>query len=231
MCWEAVLVDLSYQFNDPALRTQALRHRSAGGKHYERLEFLGDGALNFIIAQSLYQDFPEAPEGDLSRYRARLVSGETLAQIAAGLHLGQHIQFGSGELKSGGHRRESILADVVEALIGAVYLDGGFEPCRDFVLELYADRISSLPDAELLKDPKTRLQEFLQGRGQPLPAYTLARTAGADHAQTFWVECHCGGQKATGKGTSRRKAEQASARKMLVALGQKVESHSLGTPA
>lgn len=162
----------------------------------------------------------------MSRYRARLVSGETLAHIAADLGLGQHIRFGSGELKSGGHRRESILADVVEALIGAVYLDGGFEQCREFVLELYADRIQKLPRAELLKDPKTRLQEFLQGRGEPLPKYTLVKTEGADHAQTFWVECSCADQRATGEGSSRRKAEQVSARRMLVSLGQKVEPQS-----
>ena len=162
----------------------------------------------------------------MSRYRARLVSGETLAQIATGLGLGQHIKFGSGELKSGGHRRESILADVVEALIGAVYLDGGFASCQEFVLQLYSDRIRKLPHAELLKDPKTRLQEYLQGRGEPLPTYTLVRTAGADHAQTFWVECSCADLKATGEGSSRRKAEQLSARRMLVSLGQKVEPQS-----
>jgi len=210
-------LDLDYEFKKPELLKQALTHRSVGNKNNERLEFLGDGVLNFIIADELYIAFPNLNEGDLSRLRAMLVKGDTLAEIAQEKDFGPHLLLGSGEMKSGGHRRASILADAVEAILGAVYIDGGFEVCRKLIRSWYSKRISRLPPPEELKDPKTRLQEYLQARQLGLPVYELLRTEGADHEQTFYIECRVEmlGLSEKALGGSRRKAEQAAALALL----------------
>lgn len=214
---------IDYRFEDRALLEQALTHRSFGPGHYERLEFLGDSLLSMVIAERLYHQRPHAAEGDLSRLRSRLVRDVTLARLARELGLGDHLRLGAGELKSGGFLRESILADVVEALIGAIYLDGGFEAARRVIHELFSEHLSDLPDADTLKDPKTRLQELLQGRGHALPEYRVIAETGADHAKCFEVECSAGelAEPVQARAASRRKAEQAAARLMherLVAL-------------
>lgn len=210
------LPGIDYRFDDPDLLARALTHRSHGSPHYERLEFLGDGLLNGLVAELLYRRRPHAPEGDLSRLRSRLVRDSTLAEIAVELELGDQLRLGAGELRSGGHQRESILADVVEALIGAIYLDGGFEAVRAIVLELFDQREQALPSAERLKDPKTRLQEMLQGEGQQLPEYRVVAESGADHCKRFEVECSIGSLMGPvrAEAGSRRKAEQAAARLM-----------------
>lgn len=204
------------------LYEQALTHRSAGAVNYERLEFLGDALLGLVIAERLYRQFPQASEGELSRLRAALVKGVTLAAIARERHLGEHLRLGSGEMKSGGYRRDSILADTVEALIGAHYLVLGMEATRAFVLALYGERLNELPSAESLKDPKTRLQEFLQGQGLALPEYTLLETSGEAHRQTFRIACRVAARDLTVEavGSSRRKAEQAGAEAALKALAE-----------
>ena len=214
--------DLAYEFSDPELLNVALRHRSAGAVHNERLEFLGDSVLNFVIASALYSRFPAATEGMLSRMRASLVKGDTLAEIARELELGEYLHLGSGELKSGGFRRGSILADALEALIGAVYEDGGFGAARDLVLRFFESRLDESRPAMSLKDPKTRLQEFLQGRGLPLPEYRVAEVQGQAHNQLFTVECLVDGltTPARGSGSSRRKAEQNAAEQALERLQQ-----------
>ena len=208
------LPGISYRFRDPALLVRALTHRSFGPGHYERLEFLGDSLLNLVAADLLYHEHIHAPEGDLSRLRSRLVRDVTLAEIARELDLGRFLRLGQGELRSGGYLRESILADVIEALIGAVYLDGGFESAHRVVAELLGERLARLPDAETLKDPKTRLQELLQGRGQELPEYVLLAESGADHDKRFLVECRVSGlmSPVQAEAAGRRKAEQAAAR-------------------
>lgn len=217
---------IDYRFRDPGLLQQALTHRSHGGRHYERLEFLGDSLLNLTVSDLLYSAHPTAPEGDLSRMRSRLVRDVTLAEIARELDLSQYLRLGHGELRSGGFLRESILADVVEALIGAVYLDGGFETARAMVTSLIGRRLAELPDAEQLKDPKTRLQELLQGRGLDLPEYVVLAESGADHAKRFLVRCSVGDLLpfVEAEAGSRRKAEQAAARLMHTALLQKFGS-------
>ena len=204
---------LGYQFRDFALAEQALTHRSFGSSHNERLEFLGDSLLNFLIAEALYQRFPSVREGDLSRMRALLVKGETLAEIAREFDLGEWLNLGPGELKSGGHRRDSILADAVEALIGAIYLDGGIEACRERVLAWFEQRLHDVTPGEVNKDPKTRLQELLQARQRPLPIYHLVDTLGDAHSQQFAVECELPslGRRFPGVGSSRRAAEQSAA--------------------
>ena len=211
---------LNLQFQDISLLKSALTHRSASGDNNERLEYLGDGALNFIIASRLYELKPEADEGSLSRLRAFLVRGATLSEIARELGLGDYLKLGSGELKSGGFERDSILADAVEAIIGAVYLDAGFDACRHFVLGLYEKRLEDLPDVADLLDPKTRLQEFLQGRKIERPEYNTLSVTGKAHAQQFLVEgvittldIRCRAEAG-----SRRKAEQAVALKILQQL-------------
>ena len=211
------LTGIEYRFRDPLLLRAALTHRSAGFGHNERLEFLGDSVLNMIIAARLFELHPEAQEGDLSRMRARLVRGATLSEVATSIGLGEQILLGEGELKSGGFRRSSILADAFEAALGAIFLDGGFEACRDVVLGLFDPLIAALPAAEELKDAKTRLQEWLQARGRPLPEYSLAREEGADHAKQFFVICRLtdDGTVAEERGRSRRKAEQAAAARVL----------------
>jgi ribonuclease-3 len=160
----SLLKKLAYSFNDIELLNEALTHRSYATKNNERLEFLGDGILNFVIAHELFKQYPDVQEGDLSRLRATLVNKESLAEIAGQLNLGEVILLGTGELKSGGFRRPSILADTVESILGAVYIDGGFESCRDLIIRLYAKRLASPTDLQSLKDPKTRLQELLQSR-------------------------------------------------------------------
>lgn len=210
---------LNYQFANPLLLDNALTHRSAGSRNNERLEFLGDAVLNFVIASELYARFPEAAEGELSRLRASLVKQDTLAILARSADLGSRLKLGSGELKSGGHRRDSILADALEAVLGAVYLDGGFDACRQLIQALYQERLDSLPTATSLTDPKTRLQEYLQSRRMPLPMYDVVEVSGEAHAQTFTVECRFerGGKSeiTRGIGSSRRRAEQDAAQQAL----------------
>ncbi|HTC52701.1 MAG TPA: ribonuclease III [Steroidobacteraceae bacterium] len=208
---------LGYEVRDVALFSAALTHRSAARPHNERLEFLGDAVLNLSIAEHLYRGNPQADEGDLSRLRAWLVSSPPLAQTAAQIGLGEVLRLGSGELKTGGFRRESILADALEALLGAIYLDGGLSAAQRVIFELFGERLAHLPDTDDLKDSKTRLQEHLQSRGLPLPAYEVVRTEGEIHAQTFWVRCEVNtlGREATGQGLSRRRAEQEAAALVL----------------
>ncbi len=215
---------IDYRFSDPALLEQALTHRSHGGRHYERLEFLGDSLLNLVASELLYHERRHAPEGDLSRMRSRLVRDVTLAEIARELQLGPYLRLGQGELRSGGFLRESILADVVEALIGAIYIDGGFEAARRVVIELIGQRLDALPDAEQLKDPKTRLQELLQAHGLELPIYSVLAESGADHAKRFLVQCAIGDllPPVQAEAASRRKAEQAAARLAHQALVEKL---------
>ena len=172
---------LGYRFSNDQLLVTALTHRSAGPAHNERLEFLGDAVLDLVVADRLFHDRPQSDEGDLSRARARLVRKETLAQVARQIGLGDWLVLGSGEAGSGGHRRSSTLADALEALIGAVYLDGGLAPARQLVLNLLGTELSNLSDEEALKDPKTRLQEYLQSRGLPLPRYEITESSGAEH--------------------------------------------------
>ncbi|HVO49148.1 MAG TPA: ribonuclease III [Steroidobacteraceae bacterium] len=213
---------LGYQPGDPQLFATALTHRSASGANNERLEFLGDAVLNLVVARLLFDEYPQASEGDLSRLRARLVSSEPLAEVAAGLGVGEALQLGSGELKTGGFRRQSILADALEALCGALYLDGGLGSAERVIGMLFEARIAALPAPESLKDAKTRLQEYLQSRGLPLPRYSVERTEGEAHQQVFHVVCEVPdiGQRAAGSGSSRRRAEQEAAGRILQALGQ-----------
>lgn len=214
---------IDYRFRDPQLLREALTHRSLGSGNNERLEFLGDSVLNMIIAMRLYQLRPDAQEGDLSRMRARLVRGASLGEVAAAIELGREIRLGEGELKSGGFRRASILADAFEALLGAIFIDGGYEACRQIVLGLFDPLIEQLPEAEELKDPKTRLQEWLQARGRALPEYSLLRESGADHAKEFLVACRLTdeGTEVQETGRSRRAAEQAAAARVLEKLREK----------
>ncbi len=211
---------LGHVFADPALCAAALTHRSASGAHNERLEFLGDAVLNCSVARLLYDADRSADEGTLSRQRATLVSGDTLAAIAAELGVGEYLRLGSGELRSGGYRRASILADALEALIGAVYLDAGFEAAFAVVVRLMQGRLAALAPVAALKDPKTRLQEALQGRGLALPVYTLTAVAGEAHDQVFTVSCECAafGLATSGEGASRRRAEQQAAERLLAQL-------------
>ena len=213
---------LAYQFLDGELLQLALTHRSYTSNNNERLEFIGDGALNFVIALKLFELLPNAREGDLSRLRANLVSESGLTKVAKTLDLGDHIKLGSGELKSGGFHRASILSDTLEAIFGAIYLDAGFSACQDVILSLYREQLYSLPDAALLKDPKTRLQEFLQSQQRPLPDYQVTSVSGEAHEQMFEVECCVDAEKqkvcGRGKGSSRRKAEQQAANQVLQLL-------------
>lgn len=212
---------LGYQFKDQDLMVLALTHRSFAGRNNERLEFLGDAILNFIAGEALFERFPQAREGQLSRLRARLVKGETLAVLARGFDLGEYLRLGSGELKSGGFRRESILADALEGLIGAIYLDAGMEVARDRVLAWLANEFEGLTLVDTNKDPKTRLQEFLQSRACELPRYDVVDIQGDPHCRTFIVECQISllNEKTLGQGASRRIAEQVAAAAALIALG------------
>ncbi len=211
---------LGHSFRDLDRLELALSHRSVGANNNERLEFLGDSILGLVIAEALFQKFPKAKEGQLTRLRAQLVREETLAEIAREMALGDCLHLGGGELKSGGFRRASILADAVEALIGAIYLESGLEHTRECLLGWYSDRLDQLSSADALKDSKTCLQEFLQGRRLSLPRYELVSVEGQPHAQTFSCECHVEGLSAAtlGVGPSRRIAEQEAARRALALL-------------
>jgi ribonuclease III len=208
---------LGYEARDLTLFRAALTHRSAAGANNERLEFLGDAVLNLVIAHALYEAFPAAAEGDLSRLRARLVSREPLAEVALALGVGASLQLGGGELKTGGFRRQSILADALEALCGAIFLDGGLDVASALVMKLFAPQIAALPPPEALKDAKTRLQEYLQAHSLTLPRYSVLGIEGEDHAQTFRVSCEVPDLKlrVEGGGSSRRRAEQEAASRML----------------
>lgn len=212
---------LGHEFADPELMRLALTHRSAGNPNNERLEFLGDSIVNHVIAEYLFQRFPEAREGEMSRMRAALVRGDTLAEVARELNLGDHLVLGAGERKSGGRRRGSILADALEALAGAILLDSDFDTCRRRILDWYRERLAAVSLENDAKDPKTRLQEFLQGSGHPLPEYELLGILGDDHNQQFHVACRLSSPslQVEGSGSSRRKAEQAAARSALERLG------------
>jgi len=213
------LPGIDHRFSDARLLTEALTHRSHSNGHYERLEFLGDAVLNFVIAAELFDRRPDDDEGSLSRLRSRVVRGETLARVARRLKLGDHLRMGEGELKSGGYLRDSVLADALEAVLGAIYLDGGYEAAARVIRGVFGPVVDSLPDAESLKDPKTRLQEWLQARGRPLPVYELVGEEGAEHAKRFHVTCRLedSGYEAGATGTSRRKAEQSAAEAVLAA--------------
>jgi ribonuclease-3 len=213
---------LSYTFVDGNLLTQALTHRSFSGQNNERFEYLGDGALNFIIAHQLFLRFPKLDEGDLSRLRAQMVKEATLSDIAQKLNIGDALKMGEGELKSAGWRRPSILADALEAIIGAAYLDGGFAAAEALVLSLYQEKLATIDPKMIDKDPKSLLQEFLQGKKIAVPEYAVVQTSGEAHAQTFVVECFV--QKfdirTVGEGTSRRLAEQQAAQLAMQAVEQ-----------
>lgn len=208
---------LGHDFNDSALLSSALTHRSVKAENNERLEFLGDSIVNFVIAEALFKKFPKEREGKLSRLRANLVNGETLAEIAQEFELGQYLKLGPGEVKSGGHRRTSILADAVEAIIAAIYLDAGMSTANDCVLRWYATRLETVHKGKTIKDPKTRLQELLQAKKRPLPSYDIAEIKGDAHDQTFLITCRVEGLAhfTEGKGSSRRRAEQQAAREFL----------------
>ncbi len=211
---------IGWAFRDQALLQQAVTHRSAAGPNNERLEFLGDAILNFVIAAEIFDRRPDLREGELSRLRASLVNKNALAKIARDIDLGAFIVLGGGELKTGGQRRDSILADALEAVIGAVYLDGGYEAGQALILRLYADHLSDLPNMQAQKDAKTRLQEYLQARQWELPIYTLEETTGRAHAQTFRVTARCVPLDRVGEGAAgnRRQAEQAAAEDLLAKL-------------
>lgn len=211
-----------YQFKQQALLLQALTHRSySRSSNNERLEFLGDSILNLIISNSIYHRFADADEGDLSRIRASLVKESTLAEVAREINLGDYINLGGGELKSGGFRRASILSDALEAVIGAIYLDSDYQQAEKAVLHLFQGQLDSITDGDSLKDPKTRLQEYLQARQQGLPTYQVENTTGKSHSQLFTVSCRIGDDEmqTQGTGTSRKKAEQQAAQKLLHRLG------------
>jgi len=212
----------AHVFRDEKLLAQALTHRSAGAPHNERLEFLGDALVNLIVAEALFAQWPQADEGALTRARAELVRESALAPIARTLELGAHLTLGPGEMKSGGHRRDSILADAFEALVAAIYLDAGFDACRSRVLEWFGPAMAALPPPHKVgKDAKTRLQEWLQGRQKPLPVYTLLAEEGEEHAKTFRVRCalEAPAISTEGEGNSRRAAEQVAAELTLTQLG------------
>lgn len=212
---------IGYTFKQPLLLSQALTHRSANVNHNERLEFLGDSILSFVIADTLFTQFPDIDEGDMSRMRATLVRGKTLAELAREFELGECLRLGPGELKSGGYRRDSILADTVEAIIGAIYLDSGIEQAKKIILTWYQKRLEAIKPGDRQKDPKTRLQEYLQGRHQPLPTYLVTQVKGEAHDQVFTISCHVTGieENIIGVGASRRKAEQVAAELALKKLG------------
>jgi len=213
---------LGYSFKNITWLDLALSHRSLGAKNNERLEFLGDSLVNFMVADILFHQFETLPEGDLSRIRAHLVKGDTLAQLGREYGLSDYLKLGPGELKSGGFRRDSIIADAVEAIIACIYKDGGLDACRDFVSRLYALRLQELDPKKVGKDPKTRLQEWLQSEQEPLPDYSIISVNGVAHAQNFTVACYVAklNTKFEATDTSRRKAEQKAAEYALEALGQ-----------
>lgn len=211
---------LAYQFSDDAFLALALTHRSKSKSNNERLEFLGDAVLGFVIGEALFRKFPDANEGQLSRLRARLVRKETLAELARAIDLGAYLQMGTGESRSGGRSRGSILADALEAVFGAVYLDGGFDAAKQLIMRSYQYLLDTLTTDAEQKDPKTRLQEMLQAAQHPLPEYTVERVEGQQHNQQFYVVCRVDAFDAVtrGHGISRRVAEQQSAERMLQKL-------------
>ncbi len=211
---------LQYQFIDQTLLTLALSHRSCGSKNNERLEFLGDAVLGLIVSNFLFQRFPEAREGDLSRIRSQIVCAESLAEVARSLDLGPELLLGQGEMKSGGHRRDSILGDTVEALIGAIYLDKGMSAAEQSVVNWFADKLNAVTLDTPVKDPKTALQEWLQARGKPLPEYVVVKTQGEDHSRLFTISCKIANIESAAEATasSRRKAEQLVAEELLKQL-------------
>jgi ribonuclease III len=213
---------LGYRFLDPALLEQALTHRSAGAPNNERLEFLGDAVLGMVIAEALYQRHPGISEGGLSRLRASLVRRDTLSAVARGLGVGELLRLGSGELRTGGHQRGSILANALESLFGAVFLDGGFAPAREVIRRIYAERLDAVSPADAeRKDPKTCLQERLQARGLPPPDYRVVDVSGPPHQQSFRVLCTVAslGLECAGSGDSRRRAEQQAAASLMESIG------------
>lgn len=214
---------ITHPFQKPELLQQALRHRSAGAPHNERLEFLGDALVNLVVAEALHERWPKADEGTLTRARASLVRESALAELARRLDLGPRIELGPGELKSGGHRRDSILADALEALVAAIHLDAGFEVCRRVVLPWFEPLIAELPEGKAEKDPKTRLQEWLQGRQLPRPLYRLVDTRGDDHARIFQVSCETSepAHAEQAEAASLRAAEQLAAERLLAKLEKK----------
>lgn len=220
MSLERLIRDLGYVFKNAPLLTQAVTHRSFSANNNERLEFLGDSVLNFIIAHQLYKRFSKLPEGDLSRLRAALVKESTLSEIAIGLSVGESLKLGEGELKCAGYKRPSILADALEAIVGAVYLDGGFVAAEALVLKLYEQKLTNIDPKMIDKDAKSQLQEYLQGKKIELPDYSVVSIEGEAHAQTFKIECVI--QKlrisTVGEGTSRRVAEQQAAQFALEAI-------------
>jgi ribonuclease-3 len=218
---EVLSDSLGYRFDDLNLLTQALTHCSAGSRNNERLEFLGDALLGCVIAAELFDRYPKAREGELSRLRASLVRRESLAELAQGLDFGRYLRLGAGERKSGGCHRNSILADAFEAVFGAIFLDGGFDACRQCILRLFAGRLAAVADPEALKDAKTRLQEYLQSRQMALPEYAIIEVSGDPHAQLFRVQCALDDRAlppTQGTAGSRRQAEQKAARRMLEQL-------------
>jgi len=208
---------LGYKFKDQALLPQALTHRSHGIPNNERLEFLGDSVLNCVIARLLFERFGALAEGDLSRVRANLVNQQSLYEVATELELGQHVMLGQGEMRSGGSGRPSILADALEAIFGAIFQDAGFEAAADVISALFESIVATLDPAAVAKDPKTRLQELLQGKRMSLPAYTVVSVSGAAHDQSFRVEClvEAMGIQTFGEGSSRRAAEQGAAQNAI----------------
>jgi len=211
---------LDYQFKDARLLELALTHKSHSRAHNERLEFLGDAVLGYVIADALYDDQPSLAEDALTLIRAALVQKDTLAEVALGIGLGEYLSLGSGERKSGGRQRASILADTLEAIIGAVNLDGGVEAARSLVLRLFEERLAEAGARGASKDPKTRLQELLQGRALALPVYEVVATLGSEHRRTFTVSCQVQGLAltTTGHGSSRRAAEKNAAAAMIAAV-------------
>jgi ribonuclease-3 len=211
---------LGYRYGDFQLLEQALTHRSAGGKNNERLEYLGDAILGFVIADELFNHFQGATEGQLSRLRSNLVKRDTLADVARSFSLGDYLHLGQGELSSGGQSRDSILADTIEAILASIYLDGGYKVCREVIQNIFLPRLKKMNLEDQCKDPKTGLQEYLQGKKIELPAYEIVEIKGDPHNQLFTVNCIVDAvdKKTLGQGTSRRKAEQAAASKMLTLL-------------
>lgn len=222
---EILAKKLGLSFREPQLLKTALTHRSVGASNNERLEYLGDSVLGFVVAQQLYEQFPGAGEGALSRLRASLVNQSSLAELARQHQLGDYLILGSGELKSGGFRRDSILSDALEAIMGALLLDQGIDACRRWILSLFADKFAALRLENWSKDPKTRLQELMQSRRKELPVYELVSMSGVEHAQTFEVSCRVemSSEMTHGTGVSRKRAEQAAAESMLNILQDPIE--------
>lgn len=218
---EAIEGALGYRFKDVSLLRRALTHRSFAADHYERLEFLGDSILNMVVAMALYRHFPSLREGELSRLRAQLVRQDTLHGVAERLGVGEHMMLGEGEVRSGGRQRPSILADATEAIFGAIFLDGGFEAAQGVIEAQYAPLLAAIDPAAALKDPKTSLQELMQGRRKALPRYELVATRGEAHMQEFEVACilESPALRTLGVGNSRRIAEQNAARLALEKIG------------